>query len=80
MPLEMVIKVDKQGRIVLPKEIRDKYHFDPNSELSVIEQEDGVILKSAKAKVPLAQILGSLRFDPINALALDVANFDEDEE
>jgi AbrB family looped-hinge helix DNA binding protein len=79
MPLVMVIKVDKQGRVVLPKDIRDRYHFEPNTELCVIEKGDGIEIKVAKQKVPLKQLCSpGLKYDPKKALALDVANMDDD--
>ena len=79
MPMVMVIKVDKQGRVVLPKEIRDKYHFEQDTELNVIEKEDGIEIKVAKAKIPLKQVFSSgLKYDPKKILALDVANMDDD--
>jgi AbrB family looped-hinge helix DNA binding protein len=79
MPMVMVIKVDKQGRVVLPKEIRDKYHFDHDIELYVIEKEDGIEIKLAKNKTSLKQVCSSgLRYDPKKILALDVANMGDD--
>lgn len=79
MPMVMVIKVDKQGRVILPKEVRDKYHFDQDTELHVIEKEDGIEIKLARNKLPLKQLCSNgLKYDPKNILALDIANMDDD--
>jgi AbrB family looped-hinge helix DNA binding protein len=78
MPMEMEVKVDKQGRIVLPKEIRDKYHLEPNSELTLIEQPEGVFLKPKPAKRKLKDIFKTApQSDMKAALLVDVANYHE---
>ena len=75
----MIIKLDKQGRVVLPKEIRDKYHFEPEMELKVIEKEDGIELRPAGKKIPLKHIFEpGIKFKPEDVLALDIANLDGD--
>ena len=80
MPMELEVKADKQGRIVLPKEIRDKSHLQPNSELTLIEHPDGVILKPKPAKRKLKEIFKSApQSDMKAALVVDLANFHEDE-
>ena len=42
MPLEVAI--DKQGRIVIPKEIREKYSLSENSKLELIAREGTIEL------------------------------------
>ena len=54
--MEMVIQIDKQGRLVLPKEIREKYHFDQGSDLILIPQDEGILLLPKKSKLSLASI------------------------
>ncbi|HJU09378.1 MAG TPA: AbrB/MazE/SpoVT family DNA-binding domain-containing protein [Candidatus Binataceae bacterium] len=41
----MELKIDKAGRIVVPKHLRDRLGFTANSALDAIEQPDGVLLK-----------------------------------
>jgi AbrB family looped-hinge helix DNA binding protein len=75
MPLEMVIKIDKQGRLVLPKEIREKYNFNPESEIKLIEHENGIELSTLTPKIPLSEIFADgIRFDPKKVISLDNAN------
>jgi len=80
MAMEMAIKIDKQGRVVLPKEVREKYHFDPQTDLILIEQPDGIMLKAKIPKVPLSTIFEKAsRYDPKKVVTLDVANYDEND-
>jgi AbrB family looped-hinge helix DNA binding protein len=80
MVMEMVIKIDKQGRLVLPKEIRDKYHLIHDVELVVTEVADGIKLSPRKEKRSLRKIFDEApEFDPKNEIVIDVANYDEDE-
>ncbi len=41
----MVVKIDKSGRIVVPKPLRDRLGLKPDMELEVHEQADGVLLR-----------------------------------
>ena len=80
MAMEMVIQIDKQGRLVLPKEIREKYHLDQGSEIILIPQDEGVLLKPKKSKLSLAGIFQKATpFDPDKVIALDIANYDEED-
>jgi AbrB family looped-hinge helix DNA binding protein len=40
----MTLKIDKAGRIVLPKAVRDRLHLREGSELRLLETENGVTL------------------------------------
>jgi AbrB family looped-hinge helix DNA binding protein len=41
----MEIRIDKAGRIVVPKSLRERLGFKPDTELEAIEQPEGVLLK-----------------------------------
>jgi AbrB family looped-hinge helix DNA binding protein len=41
----MEVKIDKSGRIVVPKRLRERLGFAPDTELEAIEQPEGVLLK-----------------------------------
>jgi AbrB family looped-hinge helix DNA binding protein len=41
----MTVRIDKSGRIVLPKMIRERFGLVPDLELDVIEQPGGVLLR-----------------------------------
>ena len=41
----MTIKIDKAGRIVLPKPVRERFHLREGSELEIEERSDGLTLR-----------------------------------
>lgn len=41
----MDVKIDKSGRIVVPKALRDRLGLKPDMELEVHEQADGMLLR-----------------------------------
>ena len=41
----MELRIDKSGRIVVPKPLRVRLGFKPDTELEAVEQPDGVLLK-----------------------------------
>ena len=47
IPLELV-KIDSQGRVVIPKEIRERKGLE--GVLEVVETEEGVIIRPLRAK------------------------------
>ena len=40
----MEVAIDKQGRIVIPKEIRDKYGLSDDGKLELVAREDAIEL------------------------------------
>ena len=74
MPMEMVIKMDKQGRVVLPKEIRENYNFNEDTELIIVEKEEGVIITTKKPKTALSTLFKEpIKIDPKKATLLKSA-------
>jgi len=49
--MRMELKIDKAGRIVVPKAVRDRLGLGPDTELQAIEQPEGVLLRKA-ARTP----------------------------
>jgi AbrB family looped-hinge helix DNA binding protein len=45
------LKVDKQGRIILPQIIRDAYDIHPGQEVSIILAENGIIINNCSKGV-----------------------------
>ena len=41
----MTVKIDKAGRIVLPKPVRERFHLREGSELEIEERSDGLTLR-----------------------------------
>ena len=66
MPQEMVfgvlngmkLKIDKAGRIVVPKPLRERLGFQPDTLLTAVEQPDGVLIQRVAEKPSMALIDG----------------------
>ncbi len=43
----MTLKIDKAGRVVLPKPVRDRLGLHEGSDLEILETPEGVVLKAA---------------------------------
>jgi len=54
----MEVKIDKAGRIVIPKPLREQLGFKPDTELEVLEQPDGVLLKRVEQRPSLVKVDG----------------------
>lgn len=48
MNLGIVRKMDELGRIVIPKEIREKYKLEEGTEIEIFAKDDEVILRKYK--------------------------------
>jgi len=46
----MELRIDKAGRIVVPKPLRERLGFKPDTELEAIEQPEGVLLKRVEQR------------------------------
>lgn len=54
----MSVKIDKSGRIVVPKALRDRLGMKPDMELEVHEQADGMLLRVPAPQPTMAKIEG----------------------
>ncbi|MDE1854147.1 MAG: AbrB/MazE/SpoVT family DNA-binding domain-containing protein [Thaumarchaeota archaeon] len=50
-PIIEVTRVSDKGQVVIPKEIRDKFHFTEGSKLIVVATGDAVILQRIETVV-----------------------------
>lgn len=55
---EMEIKIDKAGRIVVPKALRERLGFRPHTELEAVERPEGVLLKRATQRPAMVKVDG----------------------
>jgi AbrB family looped-hinge helix DNA binding protein len=46
----MNVKIDKSGRIVLPKPVRDRFRLRQGSDLEIEERPEGVLLKPVEQR------------------------------
>jgi AbrB family looped-hinge helix DNA binding protein len=54
----MKLTIDKSGRIVVPKPLRERLGLKPGTELEVLEQPDGVFLRKVEEQPALVKIDG----------------------
>jgi AbrB family looped-hinge helix DNA binding protein len=54
----MEVRVDKSGRIAIPKALRERLGFTPNTELVAIERREGVLLRRAERGTPMVKVDG----------------------
>ncbi len=52
----MSITIDKAGRIVVPKALRDRLAFSPNSELEVLDHPEGLLLRVPRREPSLVLV------------------------
>jgi AbrB family looped-hinge helix DNA binding protein len=51
----MTIRIDKAGRIVLPKPMRERFHLREGSELEIEERPDGLTLRPVEQRSSMVQ-------------------------
>jgi AbrB family looped-hinge helix DNA binding protein len=56
----MTITIDKVGRIVVPKELRQRFGLRPNTELEIVDHPNGILLRPLESKPSLVNINGLL--------------------
>jgi AbrB family looped-hinge helix DNA binding protein len=54
----MQLKIDKSGRIVVPKVLRERFGFEPDSELEALELLNGVLLKKPEERPSMIKVDG----------------------
>jgi AbrB family looped-hinge helix DNA binding protein len=54
----MELKIDKAGRIVVPKPLRERLGFKPDTELEAIERPEGVLLKRVQQRPSMVKVDG----------------------
>jgi AbrB family looped-hinge helix DNA binding protein len=50
--------MDKSGRIVVPKPLRERLGLKPDTEVEVLEQPDGVLLRPVELRPSMIQVDG----------------------
>jgi AbrB family looped-hinge helix DNA binding protein len=71
----MQIAIDKLGRIVVPKPIRDRYHLQSGTVLELEPEADGIRLSIVKPKDSLITKQGILVHHGTTVVDLDIADF-----
>jgi AbrB family looped-hinge helix DNA binding protein len=61
--MNMQTKMSGKGQVVIPKDVRDRFHFGPGDALDVVERPDGVLLRkpATKGDASFAEITARIR-------------------
>ncbi|HEY2104143.1 MAG TPA: AbrB/MazE/SpoVT family DNA-binding domain-containing protein [Candidatus Binataceae bacterium] len=54
----MTLRIDKAGRIVVPKTLRDRLGLRPDTELEALEQPDGLLLRAIEQRPTMIKVDG----------------------
>jgi AbrB family looped-hinge helix DNA binding protein len=54
----MNMKIDKFGRLVLPKPIRDQLGITPEAEVELVQRPDGVLLRKVAQQPSMREVDG----------------------
>jgi len=54
----MLLKIDKAGRIVVPKFVRERLGLKADTELEAVEQTDGVLLRAVERRPSMVKVDG----------------------
>jgi AbrB family looped-hinge helix DNA binding protein len=71
----MRVAIDKLGRIVVPKPIRERYHLYPGAELELESKADGIQLSPITPKGALVRKHGVLVHHGTDVIDFDIAGF-----
>ncbi len=52
------LRIDKSGRIVVPKPLRERLGLKPGTELEVVDQRDGMLLRAIVERPALVKVDG----------------------
>lgn len=66
--MNAITKMSGKGQVVIPKDVRDRFHFAPGDKLDVIERPDGVLLRRPATK-------GGETFDEITARIRSIVKY-----
>ena len=54
----MTFKIDRAGRVVLPKPVRERWGLRADTEMELIERPDGLLLKPVGAALAMVKVDG----------------------
>lgn len=69
-----MVTIDRAGRVVIPKEIRDELRLEPGDTLAFVTGEDSVTLRPLHTHSPLQKERGVWVFRGGKPLSLDEAS------
>ena len=66
------LSIDRAGRVVLPKPIRDRLQLEPGESWEIESFEDHIVLRPLRQRATMRKELGVLVFDTGEPLTADV--------
>ena len=61
-----VVRISKQGRVTIPKSLRDRYGLHPNVEVEITPTENGLLIrKTTEVEHPVDRVYGILGKDAL---------------
>lgn len=75
----MTITIDRAGRVVIPKSIRDRLHLGTGAELEVAVSGEEITLRAPSAETKLMEKRGVLVFGGDSDSEIDIADFINEE-
>ena len=71
----MIITIDRAGRLVVPKSLREQFNLTPGCDLEIEAVSDGIRLRRAAAEPALVRKQGILVHHGTTRTALDIGDF-----
>ena len=72
--MNTIVTIDKAGRLVLPKPMRDALHLKPGATLEVQQEGDAITLRPAQTKATLRRKNGFWVFDTGGQITTEMVN------
>ena len=72
--MNMTVIIDKAGRVIIPKQVRDEMRLEPGDTLALDSEGERVTLRPLRTGSPMRKERGVWVFHGGKALALDEAN------
>jgi AbrB family looped-hinge helix DNA binding protein len=71
----MMVTIDRLGRIVVPKSVRERYHLTPGTELELNVDVNGFHLKPARDQPTLIRKNGILVHHGTDTIDIDITSY-----
>ncbi|TVQ28394.1 MAG: AbrB/MazE/SpoVT family DNA-binding domain-containing protein [Spirochaetaceae bacterium] len=71
----MITTIDRGGRVVVPKKLRDQFHLLPGTEVEISADRDGIRVRPRGSEPSLTRKLGFLVHHGSERAEIDVVSF-----
>ncbi len=72
--MSTTVTLDKAGRVVLPKALRDELHLQPGDSLEIETDREGFVLRPVRSSTPMRKERGVWVFRAGGTLSTEVTN------